>query len=306
MKYGMKAGAIAVIATIGALAVSGVAAAVAPTVQSVIGPPMRMNNMPQPSHIWVYYLAAVMAAGYFGAIYKTKRWPEGKRVFYFTAGLIVMVADLTGPLDLLAWHRVFVAYIAEQIFIVFLIAPLLLLGTPDWMLRPAFTRPRIRPIVKFLSKPAITFGTFVLIFGTIHYPAVCNHICHARGCYAGIRAALLFGGLMLWWPILSPLPEFPRLPAPLQILYLFFLIIPMTLVGALITLSRSMIYMWLWAPQPWGMTPLSDQRLGGVLMWVIQPFFLIAAATFIFRQWIREDEAIEPPASIAPEQPNFY
>ena len=38
----------------------------------------------------------------------------------------------------------------------------------------------------------------------------------------------------MWWPVLSPLPELPRLSYPLQMLYLFLMTIPMSIVAVCI------------------------------------------------------------------------
>ncbi len=290
MKAGMKA-ALAAMTAAGALAMNGVAmAAGSATIQSVVGGPMgNMANMERPSHSWVYVLVVVMAAAYLGAIFKTGRRPKWWQATCFFASLAVTAAVVAGPLDRLAWQRVFVAYITEQILLVMLAAPLLLLGLPDWMLRPVLTRRGIRPVVRFLTRPMVAFAAFTIVFATIHYPVVCNQICHARPFYGGIRAALLSAGVLLWWPLLSPMPEFPGLVRPLQILYLFLLIIPMTAVAAPITLAQSVIYTWLEGPQPWGLTALSDQRMGGILMWVGQALILIIAASAVFLRWVQQE-----------------
>lgn len=292
MRNGIKATLVAAITAAGALAMDGVAKSAA--IQSVVGEPMNgmaMSGMamPRPSHAWVYVFVIVMAVAYLGSIYRSGRWPEWWQTLCFVASLILTAALVAGPLDRLAWQRVFVAYISEQILLVMLAAPMLLLGLPDWMLRPLLTRPGIRTVVGFLTRAPVAFGVFTVVFVTIHYPLVCNQICHARPFYGGIRAALLSAGVLLWWPLLSPIPEFPSLPRPLQILYLFLLIIPMTAVAAPITLAQSVIYTWLNAPQPWGMTPLSDQRMGGILMWVGQALILIIAASAVFLRWAQQE-----------------
>lgn len=290
MRDEMKAAMAAAVSAAGAFAVEGVAAAAkSPAIQSLVGTPMKGMAMPRPSHAWVYVFVVVMAAGYLAAIFKTRRRPEWWQALCFFASLTVTAAAVAGPLDRLAWERVFVAYIAEQILLVMVAAPLLLFGLPDWMLRPVLTRRGIRPIVGFLTRAPVAFGAFTVVFATIHYPLVCNQICHARPFYGGIRAALLAAGVLLWWPILSPIPEFPSLPRPLQLLYLFLLIIPMTAVAAPITLAQSVIYTWLEAPQPWGMTALSDQRIGGILMWVGQALILMIAASAVFMRWSQQE-----------------
>src|SRR5206468_3180308 len=73
--------------------------------------------------------------------------------------------------------------------------------------------------------------------------------------------------VIMWWPVLSPLPELPRASYGTQLLYLFALGLPMSLAGALITLADGVLYpFYVSAPRVWGLTPAADQQLGGLLM----------------------------------------
>ena len=281
----MKVAAVA--ATSGALMVAAAVTTAAESIQSAVGSPM-LHRMGRPSSAWVFVLAGVMTALYVGAIFKMNRRPKWWQTTCFFASLAVIAAVVAGPLDRLAWNRMFVAYIGEQILLYMLAAPLLLFGIPDWMLRPLLTKPQIRGVAKILSNPIVTFAGFTVVFAGVHVPFVCNMICHARPLFGGIRGALLAAGMLLWWPLLSPLPEL-TLPRPLQVLYLFFLLIPMTAVAAPITLSESVIYTWLNGPPVLGLSPLSDQRMGGILMWVGQAFILIIAASAVFMRWVQEE-----------------
>jgi cytochrome c oxidase assembly factor CtaG len=159
----------------------------------------------------------------------------------------------------------------------------------------------MRGVVKFLSKPLIAFASFSLLFAGIHFPYVCNMICHARPFFIGIRAALLAVGVILWLPILNPLSEF-TLRRPLQVLYLHLLMIPMTAVAAPITLSGSVIYTWLLGPPVLGLSPLKDQRMGGILMWVGQAIIIAVAASIVFMRWVHEEgdgDAIDAPEPVS-------
>lgn len=281
-------------------------AAAAESIQSVVGGPMthQMGSMERPSPAWVFVLAVVLTAGYIGAMYRLKRQPEWWQSMCFFASLAVAVAAVAGPLDSLAWHRAFVAYIAEQILLYMVAAPLFLLGIPEWMLRPAVNRFRLRGVLSFLSRPLIAVSGFTLLFAGIHFPLVCNMICHARPFFSGIRGALLVVGVVLWLPILNPLSEL-TLSRPVQVLYLHLLIVPMTAVAAPVTLSDSVIYTWLNGPPVLGLSPLSDQRMGGILMWVGQAFIIAVAASIIFLKWVNEEDGstIDPAEGIAATPP---
>jgi putative membrane protein len=90
----------------------------------------------------------------------------------------------------------------------------------------------------------------------------------------------------MWWPILSPVPELPRIPYPGQMLYLFLLGLPMSLTGALITLSDGVLYpFYAAAPRVWGLDALADQQIGGLLMWVPGALALWGAMTVVWFRW---------------------
>src|SRR5438046_442483 len=89
--------------------------------------------------------------------------------------------------------------------------------------------------------------------------------------------------VIMWWPVLSPVPELPRIPHLLQMLYLFLLGIPMSITGALITLSDTVLYpFYAAAPRVGGFAPLDDQQIGGLLMWVLGGLMLWIVMTVIW------------------------
>src|SRR6266511_4127312 len=97
--------------------------------------------------------------------------------------------------------------------------------------------------------------------------------------------------VLMWWPILSPVPELPRLPYPAQMLYLFLLGIPMSVTGALITLSDGVLYpFYAAAPRVWNLSPLADQQIGGLLMWVPGGLVLWLAMTVVWFRWGAREE----------------
>ena len=99
---------------------------------------------------------------------------------------------------------------------------------------------------------------------------------------------------LMWWPVMSPLPELPRLPYGLGMLYLFLVGIPMQVVAALITTSDQVLYPWYSvAPRTWGLSPLDDQKLGGLLMWVPGNIYMFLGIGVLFLLWARESESGE-------------
>jgi len=244
---------------------------------------------------------ALAAIVYVAASLILKRRPNSRRQIAFWSAIVALLLALTGPLDSYAKGFSFSAYIFQQMLLVFVVPPLLLLGLPDWMVRPIMMNRFVEPVARLLTRPLIAFLTFSMFFALLHYPALCDEVCHARPFYGGIRVALIAVGLLLWWPILSPLPEYPRLSYPMQILYLFLLMIPMTAVAAPITMAETVLYMYYGMGQhPFGLTPIADQVLGGLIMWIGQGVYIMFVFSGIFFRWAQRDDSEFPAANRLP------
>ena len=67
--------------------------------------------------------------------------PAPAQVVWFMAGLGVIFVALLSPLDGLGDDYLFSAHMLQHFLIAFVAPPLLLLGTPGWLVRPLATLP---------------------------------------------------------------------------------------------------------------------------------------------------------------------
>lgn len=239
---------------------------------------------------------ALLAVIYAAAAFALRRRPAPGQIAAYSCGLLVILAALTGPIDYFTKERSFSTYIFQQMMLVFVVPPLILLGLADWMVRPVMLNRLVEPVARVITRPLFVFLLFSGTFTLVHYPPVCDRVCHVQEFYGSIRAILLFVGTLLWWPLLSPLPEYPRLSYPMQIMYLFLLMIPMTAVGAPITMARDVLYVFYTGGEhPFGLTPMADQVLGGLIMWVGQGVYIMFVFSGIFLRWARRDDNEMPP-----------
>ena len=237
--------------------------------------------------LWAVVAALLMAAAYAVALLLWGRGEKRPRIGFFALGLAVWVAALSGPLETLALSRLYSAYIFQQVLLVTIVCPSLLAGLAPWMLRPLLSSPALRRAFAFVTRPGVAFAVFACVFTSIHVPSFCNLVCQVHPFYHTVRISLFLAGLLLWWPLLSPLPEFPRLSQPMQGVYLLGVMLVMTAVGAPVTLAETILYhFYAGGIHPLGLSPLKDQVLGGLLMWVVQGIILTAAATVIFIRWL--------------------
>jgi len=75
------------------------------------------------------------------------------------------------------------------------------------------------------------------------------------------------------------------------VLYVFTTAVHTSILGALLTFAPSPWYpAYGQATQRWGLTPLQDQQIGGLIMWVPAGLVYTIAGLALFAAWLRASE----------------
>jgi putative membrane protein len=229
---------------------------------------------------------AALGALYLWAARLLRQEPTLKQKLYFFAGLFVMFASLNGPIHDLSDYYLFSAHMVQHLLLTLAMPPLLLAGVPGWMLRPLLARQRVASIARFFTRAPIAFVIFNVVMAAWHLPplynaAMANHNIHILEHLMFMAAAVL-----MWWPLLSQLPELPRLAYPGQMLYSFLMSIPMSIVAVYIALSDHVLYpAYAAAPRVLPISPLEDQLLGALIMWIPGGIIFMIIMTVVFFKW---------------------
>ena len=219
----------------------------------------------------------------------TERVPAW-RIGSFLAGLVVAFFALNGPIHDLSDYYLFSVHMAQHLMLTQLMPPLLLLGVPGFALTP-LARPRwVQAAARWLTRPAIAFSIYTLSFTGWHLQPAYDLMMRNHNVHIVTHLQFMVTAVIMWWPILSPMREYPRLPYGGQMLYLFLIGVPMMLVAAMITLADVVLYPWYSpAPRVLGISPLDDQRYGGMLMWVPGGMFYWVAMSFVWFVWVKRE-----------------
>lgn len=213
----------------------------------------------------------------------------------FATGLLAMFLALNGPLHDISDFYLFSGHMVQHLVLTFVTPPLLLLGTPGFMYRPALRIPAVAAVARFITGPRAAFAIFNLVLAVWHLPPMYNSAMYYHEVHILQHLMFLVGAVIVWWPLLSPLPELPRLSYPGQMLYSFLLTLPMTIISIFIVYADHILYpAYASAPRLWGLSPLEDQRLGGLIMWIPGGLFFYALTTVVFFKWTasaRDDRA---------------
>ncbi|MDT7604479.1 MAG: putative rane protein, partial [Acidobacteriota bacterium] len=102
--------------------------------------------------------------------------------------------------------------------------------------------------------------------------------------------SFLVSALLFWWALVHGRQGLMGYGA--GVLYMFTTMVHSGLLGALITFAGTV-----WYPAyggltaSWGLTPLEDQQLGGLIMWIPAGLVYIVAGLALFAGWLRESES---------------
>lgn len=211
----------------------------------------------------------------------------------FISSLLVMLIALATPLDTIGDQYLFTAHMLQHLLLTLVAAPLLLAGTPAWLLRQLLIAARLTGVVRWARHPIPAFFTFNIVFSLAHVPAfyeltLSNELLHALEHLVFVGTAML-----MWMPVLSPAPDIAaRYPALGQVLYLFLQTVPASLLGALLSATASPYYpTYVQAPRITSLSPVEDQQLGGLIMWVGSGLYFLIATGVVFFVWASREEA---------------
>lgn len=188
------------------------------------------------------------------------------------AGWAIAVVLFVSPFCALT-SALFAARTVHHLVLVTVLAPLIVVALPR-------TRPGPGGLVLWT-------GAHALIFWAWHAPELYAAALSHDALYWAMQASLLGSAVLLWLKL--------RAAEPLAaVAALLATMVQMGLLGALLTFARTPLY----APHfgstgAWGLAPLEDQQLAGLVMWAPGAGLYLLAAAAILGRWLARAEAQE-------------
>jgi putative membrane protein len=253
--------------------------------------------------VWTWYPSVVTGvviwtAAYLAAVGPLRsRFPGAgtasrKQQLAFHAGTLVLLIALCSPLDELADDlHLFSAHMLQHLLLMFITPPLWLIGTPGWLVEGLVPR-RGRSVLRALTHPLTGFAFFAGVMFFWHIPAIYQWAEAHEGIHIFEHLSFIGGALIGWWPVLGPETwSLYRTSPPVRILYTFLLAFPCTALAAILTFAAAPLYpAHLHGAPLFGLNPLDDQRLGGLMMWFPTHMVILLALGTAFFRWLREDQ----------------
>jgi putative membrane protein len=173
-------------------------------------------------------------------------------------------------------------------------APLILLGTPEWLARALLDRLRLRSAATWLGSALVASGLiYNAILLTTHAPGTVDLLRNSQVGSFAMDVLWMVSGFILWLPILSPLPE-ARASSPFaKMAYLFVATSVVAVIPAsFLTFTSTPIYaIYELAPRIGALTAVEDQQLAGIIMKIATiPIIWSTIAVLWFRWTARETQ----------------
>ena len=255
--------------------------------------------------LWLLLAGMALAYGY-GVRALGPRYAPGdvpsvtrRQLVCFSAGLLVLLAAAGWPLDRLGDSYLFSLHMLQFLLMTLVVPPLLLLGTPGWLLR-ALLGPFWR-FVCLLARPIVALALFNLVLVLSHWPAVVALYVASDLVHFAMHTTWVLTGLVFWLPVLSPVPQLRRLAPFGQMVYLFLSSVIPTVPASFLTWSERPIYSAYAAfPRLWGIDAVQDQQAAAAVMKVGGGLLLWTAIAVVFFRWvIRAERSGSPHAAPA-------
>jgi putative membrane protein len=266
---------------------------------------------PAPHDLWgAWNLDPALVAGFVLGVWAYRRGQPGGprrevdawRARCFTGALLALGVALISPLDALS-TALASAHMVQHMLLVLVAAPLLALSAPwstllrgsplgvrravgRWRRRLGLRRASLRALRHPATAWLLHVGTLWFWHAAVPYDAALdNQLLHV------LEHASFLGTALLFWRVVIGTRSSERVPNGLGALLIFAMGMQSVLLSVLLTFARAPWYSgYATTTTPWGLAPLADQQLAGVIMWIPAGLVYLVAALTLMVAWIHATE----------------
>ena len=233
-------------------------------------------------------LVPLLTVLYFVAL---RRFPAPAwRIACFVTAMVLLLAVTITPLETIAMNYLLVIHLLQNVVLAEWAPLLVVLGLP-----PALAAALARPaLVRTLTHPGVALPLWLANYMLWHLPWLYDTALENPHTLLHLEHALYFAtGVAMWWSVVQDEPH--RLGTGLRAGVVFAAFILGSPIGLVIALVPDAIYeFYVEAPERlWGLSPVEDQQLAGILMSLEQAIVFFAVFAVFFLRFLTEEERRE-------------
>ncbi|HEV2060135.1 MAG TPA: cytochrome c oxidase assembly protein [Solirubrobacteraceae bacterium] len=260
------------------------------TIAGIVAAPLAVA----PDASWTFEPGAIVLVAALTFLY-VRRWREidgsAGRLTSFLAGMALVLIALCSPIDRLG-EQLFLMHMVQHLLLLDLAPILVLLGLTKVLLRPLTRRlVRIERRAGVFGHPIFAIVLYVATMAIWHIPAMYDAALEQPVLHVLEHVTFGIAGGLYWWHLLSPIRSRRRLGGMGPVVYMLATKVFVGLLGILLAFSPEAIYGF-YERQPgyWGLSPETDQAVGGLIMALEQSIVMGIALVFLFTRALGESE----------------
>jgi putative membrane protein len=210
----------------------------------------------------------------------------------FAGGMLALLAALASPIDGLGENYLFSAHMVQHVLLGDIAPLLILLGLSRSIMRPATRRlMRLERALGPFASPATGIALWLAIMYLWHIPALYDAAAENAFVHLLEHASFFGAGVALWWPLIQPVPMRRRMTGLQPLAYIAGAKAGLAALGLYLAWSSTALYPYYeQTPRIWGLDPVEDQNIGGVIMMVEQSFTLVLVMVALFVRMLVQSE----------------
>jgi putative membrane protein len=245
---------------------------------------------------WLYWLGVHQMWRAAGPGRGVRRWEA--RCFW--GGWLALFVALVSPVHPLG-RFLFSVHMTQHEILMLVAAPLLVLGRPMIPFLVALPKTWSRSLARWGNRPGWQFGWGIVTNAFVawlihaaalwawHLPALFQATLENEFVHALQHVSFLGSALLFWWAVIHGRGR--AMGYGMGVLYVLTTGMHSGLLGALLTFATTVWYpAYIGGTARFGLTPLEDQQIGGLIMWAPAGLAYAAAGLALFAAWLRESE----------------
>lgn len=238
--------------------------------------------------VWVLVGFLTIAYIYMVRVIGPKAVPPGQpavtrfNIGCFVGAMVMLWIASDWPMHDIGEEYLYSAHMLQHMMLSYFLPPLVLMATPQWLLRVLIGDGRLYRVFAFMCRPvfaAVAFNTIVII---THIPGVVNASVDSGPLHYTLHFAVVMFSLLMWMPVVGPFPEL-QISSIGKCVYLFVQSLVPTIPAAWLTFAEGPVYRSYDQPvRVWGMTLIHDQQLAGAIMKTGGSIYLWGIIIFLF------------------------